>query len=314
MEKRHFWIDTDTASDDAVAILMALLRDDILVEGIGVVSGNVPVEQGCRNALYVVELAGRTTPVYRGASRPLLRAVRHATQFHGPDGMGGMGYMPRRGQLQGQHAVEAFIARAETLKERLTLVTLGPLTNIAMALTLEPELARWVSRCYLMGGAACTVGNVTPAAEYNIWCDPEAAELVLRSGLPILLVGWEHCRGEANLLSRDIEQLKSLDSPLADFVVDCNRTALSVNRERYHDPGIPLPDPLAMAIALEERVCVRREKHYVSISLDEELTRGMTVVDKLHVTGKTPNVEVCWEIDIAAWKQVLFRDLGRKRP
>ena len=309
MPPRRFIIDTDTASDDAVAILMALRWPGVQVEAITVVSGNVPVEQGSRNARYTVELCGADVPVYEGAARPLLREPAHAHFFHGSDGMGGMNYpAPSRPAAEGQTVTE-LIRRFREAPGEITLVTLGPLTNLALALTLEPRLATWVKDCYVMGGAACTVGNITPAAEYNIWCDPEAARIVFHSGLKILMVGWELCRGEANLDDDEMALVYGFDTPLARFAIDCNKHAVETNRSWLGDPGLPLPDPVTMAIALNPAVCTNRSPHYVAISCDDELTRGMTVVDQLGVTGTSPNLDVCWQIDVPLWKETLCRTL-----
>ncbi len=320
---RKMLIDTDTASDDAVAIMMALQTPDIEVEAITIVSGNMPVEQGSLNARYTVELCGKDVPVYHGAEKPLTREVYHAGWFHGPDGMGGMNYQTTRKPAEG-HAVDVII---ETIKANpgIILVTLGPLTNIALAVAQAPEIVENVSRCVVMGGAANTVGNVTPAAEYNIWCDPEAARMAFRSGLPIEMVGWELCRGEANLTDEDMRYCKEeINTPLAHFAIDCNISALKANREWLGDPGLGLPDPVAMAIAIDPSICTRKSKHYVEIECDGTYTRGMTVVDELHVTPyDTPNVEmwqplvkkgephitVCWEIDAKRWKELLYRTM-----
>lgn len=309
MPTRRFIIDTDTASDDAVAILMALQWPEVQVEAITVVFGNVPVEQGSLNARYTVELCAAATPVYEGLRRPLLREAHFAYFFHGPDGLGGMNYpAPQRPPAPGD-AVTELIRRFGEAPGQISLVTLGPLTNIAAALTLEPRLAGWVKDCYVMGGAACTVGNITPAAEYNIWCDPEAARLVFHSGMRICMVGWELCRGEANLSEADIEQIYGFKTERASFAIDCNRSALQANRDWLGDPGLPLPDPVTMAIALDPRVCTRRSPHYVDVACNDELTRGMTVVDQLGVTKKAPNIEVCWAIDVALWKETLYQTL-----
>jgi purine nucleosidase len=183
---------------------MALRWPGVRVEAITVVFGNMPLRQGSANARYTVELCGAETPVYEGAARPLLRDPSYAYFFHGPDGMGGMNYPPPQRPPAPGYAVTELIDRFGQSPGEITLVTLGPLTNIALALTLEPRLAGWVKECYIMGGAACTVGNITPAAEYNIWCDPEAARIVFHSGMKILMVGWELCRGEANLSDADL--------------------------------------------------------------------------------------------------------------
>jgi purine nucleosidase len=318
---RRFWIDSDTASDDAVAILMALRWPEVQVEGISLVSGNVPVEQAAINALVTVELADSDVPVYLGLGRPLLRQVSHAQFFHGPNGMSGMNYQPH-GSPESRPAVEAMIETFRAARGQITLVTLGPLSNVATALLREPALAEWVQACYVMGGAACSVGNITPAAEYNIWCDPEAARIVFHSGMKIMMIGWEHCRGPANLTDQEMAMIRGFNTPYAHFAMDCNQSALQANRQWLSDPGLGLPDPVAMSIALDPSVCTRRAWHYVEVECDSELTRGMTVVDERGVakTGpniqswsalnqKSPNVEVCWAIDPERWKATLYASL-----
>ncbi len=322
---RRFLIDTDTASDDAVAIVMALRSPAVEVEAITVVSGNVPVDQGVANALLTVELCGAATPVFRGAERPLAREPAYARWFHGEDGLGDVGYPPPTLAAAPGHAVDALLERARA-RPGATLVTLGPLTNIALALERDAGFASRIGRCVVMGGAACTVGNVTPAAEFNLWADPEAARRVFRSGLPIEMVGWELCRREANLDDAEMERVRAFGTRFADFALDCNRTAIAANRRQSGDPGLALPDPVAMAIALDPEICTRKSRHHVDVETASELTRGMTVVDALgvardernrgvweQVTGGEPNVTVCWEIDVAAWKEALY-DALRERP
>lgn len=319
MTKRRFIIDTDTASDDAVAILMALQWEDVVVDAITIVSGNMPVEQGSINARYTVALCGEATPVYEGCPEPLVKPPAHAHWFHGPDGMGGMNY-PALGNPPAEgHAVPELIRRFGESPGEITLVTLGPLTNIAAALRLEPKLAHWVKDCVVMGGAACTVGNVTPAAEYNIWCDPEAAHIVFNSGMKLLMVGWEHCRGAANLTEAEINACLQLGTERSKFAIECNKHALRSSQHWLGDPGLGLPDPVAMAVALNTAVCTRRGHHYVAVPLDGP-TRGATVVDQLGVAqsppdidpywiNKEPNIEVCWEINPKLWKETLFKTL-----
>jgi purine nucleosidase len=321
-------VDTDTASDDAVALIMALRTPEVAVKAITIVAGNVPLAQGSRNARYVVELCGAEVPVYEGAARPLEREPRTATVFHGQDGLGDRGYpAPARPPANG-HAVTALVEGIRA-HPGLVLVTLGPLTNVALALREAPDIAAKVGRCVVMGGAACTVGNVTPAAEYNIWCDPEAARICFRSGLPIEMVGWELCRGPANLDNADVARCRALATPLADFAVDCNATLLQANRTFFGEPGIPLPDPVAMAVALDPGLVTRKSRHAVDVECEGILTRGMTVVDQLDVlprdladragwpataiAGET-NVTVCWEIDVSRFKKLLFRSLTGGRP
>lgn len=324
---RKMIIDTDTASDDAVAILMALQTPDIEVEAITIVSGNMPVAQGTLNALYTVELCGKDVPVYPGAEKPLIRDVYHAGWFHGPDGMGGMNYHTTRQPATG-NAIDVLI---DTIKANpgIMLVTLGPLTNVALAVAKAPEIVPNVSRCVVMGGAANVVGNVTPAAEYNIWCDPEAARMVFRCGLPVEMVGWELCRGEANLDDAEMRYCKEvINTPLAHFAIDCNKSAIEANRNWLGDPGLGLPDPVAMAIAIDPTICTRSSKHYADVECDGTFTRGMTVIDQLgsagrdarngnknaemwfsHVAAGEPHVTICWEIDNQRWKELLYQTL-----
>src|SRR6201993_493012 len=208
--KRKFLIDTDTASDDAVALIMALRHPEVEVVGITTVAGNVEVRQASRNALYTAELCGSNVPVFTGEEKPLKRPHWSADWFHGRDGLGDHGYPAPQRAPERMGATEAIIELVEAHPE-IVMVTLGPLTNVALALQKRPEIATKVSRCVVMGGAPCCEGNVTPAAEYNIWCDPEAARIVMRSGLPIELVGWHLCRGEAALNRFDIQQILSFD-------------------------------------------------------------------------------------------------------
>jgi purine nucleosidase len=319
--KRKMIIDTDTASDDAVALVMALQHPEIEVVAITIVAGNVPVQRGSINARYTVELCGKQVPVFEGAQAPLRRDPYFATFFHGQDGMGDMNYPPPRTPPSQRRAVDALV---ETINANpgVILVTLGPMTNVALAVSQAPEIVKNVDRCVVMGGAACTVGNITPAAEFNIWCDPEAARICFRSGLPIEMVGWELCRGEANLDERDIAYCREfINTPLANFAIDCNAGALRVNREMLGEPGIPLPDPIAMAIALDPAICIRKSRRSVEIECDGLFTRGMTVVDQLDVTKfggpnvalwksteqGDPQVTVCWQIDVGRWKELLYR-------
>jgi purine nucleosidase len=312
-------IDTDTASDDAVALIMAARQPDVEIKAVTIVAGNVPVDQGVRNALYTLELCGSEAPVYRGSAEPLRRPLVTAQFFHGGDGLGDRSYPPPQRRVAEGGAVEAIV---RTVRENpgLVLVTLGPLTNLARALETAPDLASLVGRCVVMGGAACTVGNVTPAAEFNLWVDPDAARVVFESGLPIEMAGWELCRHEANLDDEEMAHIRSFDNPLARFAIDCNATALEANRRQSGDPGLGLPDPIAMAIALDPSICTRRSEHRVLLETESDLTRGMTVVDALEIHDyphnekiwghlAKPNAVICWEIDVPAWKSMLFRSL-----
>jgi purine nucleosidase len=318
---RTLLIDTDTASDDAVALIMALRAPYVRVAAITVVAGNVPVAQATSNALFTVELCGANVPVYSGAEAPLLRKLVIADWFHGADGLGDHGYKPAKRRAEPGHAVDALI---QTVRDNpgIEIVTLGPLTNVAMALLREPKLAASVKRCVVMGGAPCCAGNVTPAAEYNIWVDPEAARIVVHSGLPLEMVGWQLCRGDAVLHQADINRVLALKNPIAEFAIRSNSTAAEASFKQTGQTGISLPDPVSMGIALDPSLCTSSSHHFVEVEITSELTRGMTIVDRLDVATDSRNrdvwanaiererkVHVCWSLDIPKWKNLLFSAL-----
>ena len=318
---RTFLIDTDTASDDAVALIMALRAPDVRVAAITVVAGNVDVRQATRNALYTVELCGANVPVYTGERKPLLRKFENATWFHGRDGLGDHNYPAPLQSAQDISAVEAMITTIEA-NPGIVLVTLGPLTNVALAVSKKPAIASKVSRCVIMGGAPCCEGNVTPAAEYNIWVDPEAARIVMRSGLPVELIGWHLCRGDAVLSETEIAKVEGLNNKLAHFAIECNSHARAAYQLQTGEDGISLPDPVAMCIALDPTVGTEWSEHFIDIETQSDLTRGMTVVDRLNVAGDERNrrawastlrtghkANVCWTIDNRRWKESLFAAL-----
>jgi purine nucleosidase len=319
---RTFLIDTDTASDDAVAILMALAAPDVRVAALTVVAGNVSLAQGARNALYTCEVAGADTPVYLGADAPLIRRHLDAHWFHGRDGLGDRGYPAPKRAPETEKAVDALV-RLAAAEPGLTLVTLGPLTNIALALARDPRFADNIGRCVVMGGAPCCEGNATPAAEYNIWVDPEAARRVFRSRLPIEMVGWHVSRGPSVLNDAEVADILALGTAKALFAVECNGRAREAYFVQTGERGLSLADPTAMAVALDRAIGTSWSRHLVEIECASELTRGMTIVDRLNVAHDENNraawadalaaevkADICWTFDAAAYKAMLKRALA----
>lgn len=319
---RTFIIDTDTASDDAVAILMALAAPEVTVAALTTVAGNVALEQATRNALYTAEVAGSNVPVYPGAAAPLARAHEDAHWFHGRDGLGDRDYPAPKRAPESEYAADALIrlARAEP---GLTLVTLGPLTNIAHALAKDPGFADRIGRCVVMGGAPCCEGNVTAAAEYNIWVDPEAARRVFRSNLPIEMVGWHVSRGASVLGEQEIADILALGTPKARFAIECNGRAKEAYFTQTGERGLSLADPTAMAVAIDRTIGTSWSRHFVEIECGSELTRGMTIVDRLNVAHDASNriawrdalkagvkADICWTFDAAGYKAMLKRSLS----
>jgi len=305
---RRFLIDTDTASDDAVALLMALRTEGVKVEAITVVAGNVPLEQGVQNALYTVERSGVDAPVYRGLAKPLLRPLRTARFCHGQDGMGDIG-LPLAGRIPAAgNGVDAIIDTIRRFAGQITLVTLGPLTNVAVAVLKEPSIAGMVKECVVMGGIGLGHGNVVPAAEYNIWVDPEAAKIVFAAGFPITMVGWDVSRRYAAFGPEDAEKLRAI-SPLGEFVVSIQKAMRVFCIEKLKQDGFDLPDPIAMAVALDPNVAVRVERLHVDVETKGELTSGETVVDHLGITGHPPNANVVLDASRERFLSVLHSAL-----
>lgn len=292
---RPFVIDTDTATDDAVALVMALSASDVHVEAVTVVAGNVGLDQTVQNALYTVELCERPVPVYAGADRPLHATLQTADTVHGKDGLGDIG-LPLYGRVPASgHAVDALIAAANKFSGELTLVTLGPLTNIALAIILDPSFAAKVKRCVVIGGAPDGVGNTTAAAEFNIFVDPEAARIVLRSGMPVEMVGWDVTLKSAMLTPEENQALRAHDTAKARFIADIQRPVLMLWQRLYGRPMVCLPDPLAMAVALDPSIA-DLQRVYMDIELTGELTRGLTLVDR-RPEAAPPNASVATHVD-----------------
>ncbi|MDB4223023.1 nucleoside hydrolase [Granulosicoccus sp.] len=306
---RRLIIDTDTASDDAVAIMMALNASHISVDALTIVAGNVNLQQASINARFTLELCGHSVPVYEGCDRPWLRAASTAEWFHGNDGMGNMHYPAPLSEPAINHAVTELIERFRREPGQIELVTLGPLTNIATALSMEPALAGWIKHCYVMGGAAATLGNVTPAAEYNFWCDPEAASKVLHSGIPMTLLGWELSCGNAALDNAEMEKISSSGTERARIAIECNRSAVEASRNLQAQSGMALADPVAMAVAIDPTIGTDIRHCYVDIETTSERTRGMSIVDLNNVQQRKKNANVCLKIDVTRWKKLLCDSL-----
>jgi purine nucleosidase len=318
--RRPFLIDTDTASDDAVALLMALAADDVSVQAITVVAGNVPLAQGSANARFTVELAGAGVPVYEGAAAPLMRDPLTAEWFHGKDGLGDAGYGPPKTPAAPGHAVDVIIETARR-HEGLTLVTLGPLTNVALALAKAPDIAERIGRAVVMGGAACT-GERDPGRRVQHLVRSRSGAMCLlaaphRDGR-LGALPWPGRAGAADIARVEAQRRKRPGSP------SVHRHALEVNRRLFHEDGIGLPDLIAMAVARSEHrpSAVRTP----STSSARAHSPAVTVVDQLDVVrgglanhsgfptslaARPPNVNVCWEIDCDRWKALLLRLLSR---
>ncbi|MDH3746468.1 MAG: nucleoside hydrolase [Acidobacteriota bacterium] len=288
---RRLLIDTDTGSDDAVALVMALRHPDVSVAAITVVAGNVPLEQAVQNALYTVELCGEAVPVYSGAARPLTRTLETAQFVHGDDGMGDIG-LPLSGRVPAEgYAVDRMIEVIRSNYGEITLVTLGPLTNVAQAILKDPTIVAKISRCVIMGGTGSGPGNVTPASEFNLWVDPEAAKIVFESGLPITLVGWDISCRRAVFDKETAAGIRRIGTELAHFTIDIQGKVDDFARRVTKLEGFDLPDPIAMAVAIDPEMAETRHLH-VEVVTHDGVVRGQSVIDWLGLGGGEPNVHV----------------------
>ena len=317
MSQKKFIIDADTGSDDAVAILMALRDPKVDVLGVTVVSGNVPLKQGIINTLSTAELCDVDVKVFAGADKPLTREYleiytldefqKHvqtlssesvtAQCVHGVDGMGDIGVEPQNKNYEEQDAVDYLIESFNKNPNEITLVTLGPLTNVAKAIQKEPSISTKIKHCYVMGGTSDGSGNVSASAEYNIWVDPEAAQIVFNSGLAITMVGWDNSYKYAMLKDKEINELKSLKTKYADFCVDIQKTLIELTYASYGFYGFDLPDPITMAIALDNDIILESQQLHVLVDVRNGITRGQTIVDYFNAEQGDQNVRVVTKSD-----------------
>ncbi|MEM8487362.1 MAG: nucleoside hydrolase [Bacteroidota bacterium] len=303
--KKRLLIDTDTASDDAVALVMAAKNPLYHIEAVTVVAGNVPVDQGVQNACYTLELCNSDTPVYKGAAKPLLRPLETATVVHGNDGMGDIGLSLNGFNPQPKHAIDAIVDIVNAFPGEVTIVTLGPLTNLAQAILKDPSIAQKAAGVVVMGGTGQGPGNITPVAEFNIWVDPEAARIVFESGARLTMVGWDISRTYAVFEPADVAEVKGIDTALAHFCMDIQHTLQDFSVKELGLPGFSLPDPIAMAVALNRDLIIAAPRLPVAIETQSRLCRGQTVVDHVGATTDPANTEVVLEVSRAGFLEML---------
>lgn len=304
-------IDTDPGQDDAVAILMALASPEIEVLGITAVAGNVPLALTARNARVVCELAGRPDiPVFAGCDRPLMRKLVTAEHVHGRTGLDGPDLPDPTMPLQDRHAVDFVI---ETLRHEphgsVTLVPVGPLTNIAMALRLAPDIAPRIARIVLMGGAYFEVGNITPTAEFNIFVDPEAADIVFRAGVPLTVLPLDVTHKALVTRARN-DTFRSLGTSVGRAVAEMTDFFERFDKEKYGAEAAPLHDPCTIAWLLAPHLFSGREIN-VEIETASPLTRGMSVADWWRVTDRPANALFLRDLDADGFFGLLTERLSR---
>ncbi len=307
---RKIIIDTDPGQDDAVAILLALASPELEVLGLTAVAGNVPLELTARNARIVCELAGRPdVKVFAGCDRPMGRDLVTAEHVHGKTGLDGIELPDPTMPMAEGHAVDFIIdtLRAEPAGT-VTLCPLGPLTNIATAFQRAPEIVEKVQEIVLMGGAYFEVGNLTPAAEFNIYVDPEAADIVFKSGITLTVMPLDMTHKALTTRSR-VESFRSL-SPVGAAVASWTDFFERFDKEKYGSAGAPLHDPTVIAYLLKPELFTGRHIN-VEIETISPLTRGMTVADWWRVTDRPANATFMGDLDADGFFTLLTERIGR---
>ncbi len=296
-------IDTDPGVDDAHALLMAFAHPHAQVEALTTVAGNVSLEQATRNALIILDVIDAEVPVFPGCEDALVIPTPRRAISHGTDGLGDSGYPPSPRQPASEHAVQALIRLANQAPGALTLVALGPLTNLALATRLDPSLPQKYKRLVVMGGAIHAKGNSWErAAEFNFYCDPEAAAIVFSRWPRLTLVSWETTLAHG-LLPHQVEGLCGGGSPRAEFF---RRTLHKWLAAPVSEPAVLLePDPLAMAVAMEPEIVQQSETRYDQIELAGQFTRGQTVIDWYGLTECAPNAELVLAVDQARFLELI---------
>lgn len=310
--KRKIIIDTDPGQDDAVAILLALASPDELdVIAVVAVAGNVGLAQNAKNALKVVELSGRTDiPVYAGSVRPMRRKLVTAEHVHGATGLDGPDLPEPKLKLHPEHGVDFLVdTLTAAAPASITLCTLGPLTNIAMALVKAPACVGGIAEIVMMGGAYFEVGNVTPTAEFNIFVDPEAADVVLRSGIKVTMIPLDVTHGVLATRPR-LDRIAALGNRAGKAVNQMLSFSERFDLAKYGEPGAPLHDPCVIAYLLKPELFEGRQIN-ITVETHSELTMGLTVADWWRITDRPRNVFYLRRADADGFYALLTERLAR---
>jgi purine nucleosidase len=300
-------VDTDTAGDDVTSLLIALRHPKAQLEAITVCCGNVRFEQEVENALVAVEQAGRggEVPVYAGCNRPLIASWVGAEYVHGEDGMGDSFFPPAKQRPEAEHAVDTLLRLTGERPGELTILAQAPLTNIAAAVVRDPSFARKVKALYVMGGGA---GNITPAAEFNFYVDPEAAKIVFAAGFPVTLFTWTLTLSHGVFFDDDLARIDAVATPLARFYRQVTRKAEEFERS-LGVPGTTHPDSMVAAAIVEPSLVRRTRKVFVDVETRGELTRGYSVIDVLGTLGREPNCTLVEDYDTAGFLELFLEIL-----
>ncbi|MEM3670227.1 MAG: nucleoside hydrolase [Thermoprotei archaeon] len=302
---RKVVFDSDTASDDAVALACTLKTFDLLA--VTIVAGNVSFERQVENALFTLDYFGSDAPVFRGARRPIMGAWRTVEEVHGDNGMGGWRYPTPKKKPAGGYAPDEIIRLSKEFEGELEILAVSPLTNLALAYLKDPEIAKRVKKVWVMGGAFSR-GNTTQLAEYNFWVDPEAANIVFNAGFDLTVVPWEVAEEAALIDGSDWEKMANSRAKGARFFVKSNRVLFEYSRSKGL-PGSVQPDSLTVAVAYDRRIVERSKKLRIDVETCGA-SRGGMLVDHYGLTGKPSNAEVVFSASAERFKHAFTKWLS----
>jgi purine nucleosidase len=303
-------IDTDPGVDDAHALMLAAAHPDAKIEAVTTVAGNVSLDLTTANACTVLDALGVDAPVFAGAPRSLMGEDVDASDVHGSDGLGNTHFPASTRSVEAQHAALALVRLANDSPGELDLVTLAPLTNVALAVSLDPELPHKYRSLTIMGGAIRGMGNtIHPSAEFNVYTDPEAARIVLRAWPDSTLVSWETCMEHA-LDEGKVDELLGIQSERAEFFRKISAHTFAFIENVLGFKRLISSDALAMAVAIEPGMLLKTERRFVDVELAGAHTRGQTTVDWFNRTQQEPNVTLAIDIDRTRWADLMTAALS----
>ena len=306
MQKEKIILDCDPGHDDAVAIMLAAINPKIELLGITVVAGNQKLEKTVNNALKVCNHLNLNVPVYSGMSRPMIREQLIADDIHGETGLDGPKFEELKIKAENKHAVNFIIDTLMNSDEKITLVPTGPLTNIGMAIRFEPKIIEKINRIVLMGGSY-QLGNMTPAAEFNILADPDAAHIVFSSGVKLVMMGLDLTR-QASATKEVVEKIKSLNNKASKLFVDFLEFFAASQKNVFGWTAPPVHDPTTIAYIIDPE-CIEVKPMFCEIELWSERSYGRTLCDYFGILKKKPNVDVAVKLDFDRFWNLVYENL-----
>ena len=306
MQKEKIILDCDPGHDDAVAIMLAAINPKIELLGITVVAGNQKLEKTVNNALKVCNHLNLDVPVYSGMSRPMIREQLIADDIHGETGLDGPKFEELKIKAEDKHAVNFIIDTLMNSDEKVTLVPTGPLTNIGMAIRFEPRIIEKINRIVLMGGSY-QLGNMTPAAEFNILADPDAAHIVFSSGVKVVMMGLDLTR-QASATKEVVEKIKSLNNKASKLFVDLMEFFAASQKNVFGWSAPPVHDPTTIAYIIDPE-CIEVKPMFCEIELWSERSYGRTLCDYFGILKKEPNVDVAVKLDFDRFWNLVYENL-----